>query len=55
VTGAGQRIGRALALAAAESGFDVIVHFRGSAEPAAETVALIERIGRRATLSKADL
>jgi NAD(P)-dependent dehydrogenase (short-subunit alcohol dehydrogenase family) len=55
VTGAGRRIGRALALAAARAGHDVIVHHRDSHQAAAETVHLIEALGRRAKARAADL
>ena len=48
VTGAGRGIGRAIALALAEAGADVAVNYRRDAEAAAETVADIERLGRRA-------
>jgi NAD(P)-dependent dehydrogenase (short-subunit alcohol dehydrogenase family) len=55
VTGAARRIGRELALTAARSGYDVVVHHRGSAEDAAETAALIEALGRRAESVGAEL
>jgi NAD(P)-dependent dehydrogenase (short-subunit alcohol dehydrogenase family) len=55
VTGAGRRIGRAQALAAAQSGYDVVVHFQSSAAEAAETAALIKGLGRKAITSPADL
>ena len=47
VTGASRRIGRALALAAATAGHDVIVHARAAPEDAAETGRAIEALGRR--------
>ena len=49
VTGAGRRIGQALALAAAQAGYDIVVgnHHAGP-EVAAETVGLIAALGRRA-------
>ena len=55
VTGAGGRIGRALALAAGEAGYDVIVHHRTSNLGADETVAAIEAIGRHARARAAEL
>jgi len=55
VTGAARRIGRTLALAAAQAGYDVVVHHRDSAGDAAETVRLIEALGRRAIAASADL
>jgi NAD(P)-dependent dehydrogenase (short-subunit alcohol dehydrogenase family) len=55
VTGGAQRIGRAIALALAEAGFDVAVHCHGSRAAGAATCAEITRLGRRATLLQADL
>lgn len=55
VTGAGRRIGQALALEAARAGYDVAVHHRGPADEAEETVAAIRALGRRAIPVRADL
>ncbi len=55
VTGAGQRLGRAMALYLAGRGFDVAVHYATSAEGAAEVVELIEKMGQRAVALQADL
>ncbi len=55
VTGAGRRIGRAIALALAEAGFAVAVHHRQSWPDAEETRALIEAAGGRAATLAADL
>jgi len=55
VTGAARRIGRALALTAARAGYDVVVHHRGAAAEAAETVALVRALGRAAADAVADL
>src|SRR6267154_1889334 len=55
VTGAAKRIGRAVAVRLAEECADVIVHYRSSKEEAAEAVAEIEKIGRRAVAVQADL
>jgi NAD(P)-dependent dehydrogenase (short-subunit alcohol dehydrogenase family) len=55
VTGAGRRIGQALALEAARAGYDIAVHHRGPADEAAETVAAIQALGRRAIAVSAEL
>jgi len=55
VTGAGKRIGRAVALRLAHDGCDVVVHYRSSEAEAVAVVAEIERMGRRAIAIGADL
>lgn len=55
VTGAGQRIGRALALALAEAGARVAVHYNSSGDAAAETVRTIRALGGEAEAFQADL
>ena len=55
VTGGARRIGRAIALALAEAGFDLAIHHHGSAEQAEETAAAIRALGRRAATLRADL
>ena len=55
VTGAGKRIGRALALTLADQGFDVAVHYRSSSAAADEVVSLIKAKGAKAVAVKADL
>ncbi len=55
VTGAGKRLGRAMALYLAERGFDVAVHFATSRTAAEETAADIAAQGQRASLLQADL
>jgi NAD(P)-dependent dehydrogenase (short-subunit alcohol dehydrogenase family) len=55
VTGAGQRIGRALALAAAEAGHDVLIHHRHSRAEAEETAKAVRQAGRAAELRMAEL
>jgi enoyl-[acyl-carrier protein] reductase III len=55
VTGSGRGIGRAIALHLALNGADVIVNFFRNRAPAEETVAGIEKLGRRALLVKADV
>src|SRR4029450_3034919 len=48
VTGAGRGVGRGIALALAEDGADVAGNYRRDAGAAAEVVAAIEALGRRA-------
>jgi NAD(P)-dependent dehydrogenase (short-subunit alcohol dehydrogenase family) len=55
ITGAARRIGRALALCAADAGYDVAVHYGASVEDARATAALVEAKGRRAAVIQADL
>jgi len=55
VTGAGIRLGRSIALRLARAGADVAVHYRGSADQAAEVAAEIRGVGRRAAAFHADL
>ncbi|MFZ5609118.1 MAG: SDR family oxidoreductase [Pseudomonadota bacterium] len=55
VTGAAQRIGRAIALDLAQAGWRVAVHYHHSSAAAEETVALIASAGGKAVSLKADL
>ena len=55
VTGGGQRIGRALALALAEDGFAVAIHYHHSREPAETAAAAIRAEGGAALALGADL
>ncbi len=55
VTGAGKRIGRAIALGLAAAGWDVAVHYRHSAQEAEDTAAAVRALGRRAVLLPCDL
>ena len=55
VTGAGQRIGRACALALADEGFAVAVHYLQSRAPAEDVVATIAARGGKAVALGADL
>ena len=55
VTGAAKRVGRVLALALAEDGYDVAVHYGGSRAEAQEVAEAIRAMGRRAALVQADL
>lgn len=55
VTGAGVRLGRAMALALADDGFDVAVHYASSEVAAGDVVAEIKAKGRNAVALQADL
>ena len=55
VTGGGRGIGRAISLALAEDGADVAVNYHRDEESAAETVAEIEKLGRRAAAYRASV
>jgi NAD(P)-dependent dehydrogenase (short-subunit alcohol dehydrogenase family) len=55
VTGAGRRLGRAIALGLAAGGWDVAVHYRHSEREAQETAEAIRALGRRTALLPCDL
>jgi 3-oxoacyl-[acyl-carrier protein] reductase/pteridine reductase len=55
VTGGARRIGRAIALALAEAGADVVISYRSSRAAAAETAAEIAALGRRAVAVECDV
>ena len=55
VTGAAIRVGRAIALELARAGFDLVLHYRGSREAAAEVVATCAAAGADVALVQADL
>lgn len=55
VTGAGARLGQAMALYLGTRGYDVVVHYAGSEAGAADTVAQIRAMGRHAVALQADL
>ena len=55
VTGAGKRLGRAMALYLARRGHDVAVHYSSSADAAEEVAQEIRAMGRRAVTLQADL
>ncbi len=55
VTGAGQNIGRAIAVGLAADGFDVIVNGRSNAAACEETAALVRDAGREALVVMADV
>lgn len=55
ITGAGKRLGRAMALYLADRGFDVAVHYASSADAAEEVADLIRAKGQHACTLQADL
>ena len=55
VTGAGVRVGRAIALGLAEAGADVFVHYGRSRDAAEETASAAEAMGVRTAIGSVDL
>ncbi len=55
VTGAGKRLGRTIALALAEDGFDLALHYNASRGDAEALAGDIEALGRRTLLVQGDL
>ena len=55
VTGGAVRVGKAIALALATAGADVVINYHSSADAAIQTVAEIEALGHRALAVKADV
>lgn len=55
MTGAGRRLGRAIALALGRAGANVVVHYRTSAEEAESTAAEVRAAGPNAWAVQADL
>ena len=55
VTGAAKRIGRSIALSAAEEGANIALHYQSSEKEAQETAQEISGLGRQVTLVKGDL
>lgn len=55
VTGGSRGIGKAIALKLAEAGADVAINYAGNAGAAADTVAQIEALGRKAIAIQADV
>jgi len=55
ITGAAKRLGRAVALAAGAAGWNVVVHYRGSAAEAESAVAALRASGVKAETVSADL
>jgi pteridine reductase len=55
VTGAGRRVGQAIALGLAQAGCDLALHYHGAREGAEATARDVRAAGRRAVLLQADL
>jgi len=55
VTGAGRRVGRAIALAFAERGASIAVHYRNSKREADEVVGAVRKLGGKSDAFGADL
>ena len=55
VTGAGRRLGQAMAVALAEDGFDVVIHYAGSRDGAEATADMAREFGVKAEVIGADL
>ena len=55
VTGAGARLGQAMALYLGQRGYDVAVHYAGSEAGAQDTVAQLQAMGRQGAALQADL
>lgn len=55
VTGGAHRVGKAITMALARAGTDVIVHYHRSSEAATATAAEVQTLGRRAVTVGADL
>ena len=55
VTGAGGRLGQAMAIYLAHRGYDVAIHYASSDKGAGDTAAAVEAAGQRAVCIQADL
>ena len=55
VTGAAHRLGKSFALTLARLGYDILLHYHSAEDEAHQTRTEIESLGRRVTLTQADL
>lgn len=55
VTGSGRRLGRKIAIALAENGFDIVINYNRSRTEAIKTERAIKKIGRKCITIKADV
>lgn len=55
ITGAGDRLGKAMALALAGMGYDIAVHYNSSGKGAERTAEEVKSLGRKCETFKADL
>ena len=55
ITGAGERLGKAMALALAGMGYDIALHYNSSEKGAGRTAEEIKATGRKCEIFKADL
>jgi NAD(P)-dependent dehydrogenase (short-subunit alcohol dehydrogenase family) len=55
ITGAGERLGKAMALALAGMGYDIALHYNSSEKGAGRTAEEIKAAGRKCEIFKADL
>ena len=55
VTGSGRRLGRKIAIAMAENGFDIVINYNRSRDEAIKTERTIKKMGRRCIAIKADV
>jgi len=55
ITGSARRLGAAIAIHFAQSGFDLIIHYNNSEKEAKDVVETIKKMGRNAIMIKANL
>jgi len=55
ITGSGRRLGRQIAIALAEAGFDIVINYNQSRDEAVKTLAKVKQMGREAIMIKADI